>query len=192
MKRLLIILAAGATILASCKEKNTEQAQNTPFENTAEATAGTEHSAGPMQYADTMQLGNHTFVVNLRRYEDTSLPTVRDEMGTDFYDNRVEINITKDGNDVFQRTFSKEDFAEKAAESDRRMGVLLGMSIDKQKSTASTIHLGAQVGQPGLEGEGSIFSVSISPESKSVNIQRLPSSDFQAAPQQLEDEETGD
>ncbi|MBR1593481.1 MAG: DUF4738 domain-containing protein [Alloprevotella sp.] len=188
MKQYIILLAAGVAMLASCKEKSAEQPQDTPFDNVAAAPTGTEHSASPMQYADTMRLSEHTFVVSLRRYEDSSLPTVRDEMGTDFYDNRVEINIRKDGQEVFLRTFSKEDFVEKAAEEDRRMGVLLGMSINREKSTANAICLGAQVGQPGLEGEGSIFSVTISPESKNVSIQRLPSSDFQenAVPQEEE------
>ena len=191
MKPIFILLATAAIGLSACHEKAPKNEEQPTFQNVTTTPNGPEHSASPMQYADTMQLGDRRYIVSLRRYEDSSLPIVRDEMGTDFYDNRVEITIRKDGQEIFSRTFSKEDFAEKASETDRRMGVFLGMSIDQEHSTASTIRLGAQVGQPGLEGEGSIFSLYINTSNGALSIERRPASDFQEAPAPS-DVESGD
>ena len=117
-------------------------------------------------------MGGHVFEIRTNRQTDKSLPKVKDENDVEFYDNKVEVRIVCDGQETFSRTFTKKDFAEKLSNADVSHDVLQGMALDRDQTTASTIVLGAQLGQPGLDGEGPAFSVAIT-SGGSVTIQSV-------------------
>lgn len=167
-----LLLACCVALVAACGEKKDakDSADSSDVFNQTSAPTRPEHSAGSLNNSDTITLSGHKYVVNVRRYEDSSLPTVRDDTGIEFYDNRVEISIVRDGAEIFTRTFSKEDFADKASETDRKTGVMLGMAFDAEKSSPGQLSFTASIGQPNIEDGGSGFRVSINPSNASVSI----------------------
>lgn len=129
-------------------------------------TALTQQTDAP--YADPSQtstaeavLGGKRYEVTIARSADKSLPVVTDDMGKTFYENRVDVTVKRDGEEFFHKSYSKEAFSDfLTSPADRQGTVLLGMAFDKSRSTASTICLGAQIGQIGIE-EGPAFCVEI-------------------------------
>ena len=173
MKLLSKLLLVGCTMLLSaCGEKKDAKNDAASSDNFNQTSAQTrpEHSAGSLSNSDTISLAGHKYEINVRRYEDSSLPTVRDDTGIEFYDNKVEINILCDGTEIFTRTFAKADFEDKASEADRRTGVMLGMAFDAEKSAPGKLSFTASVGQPNIEDGGSGFRVTINPSNGSVSI----------------------
>lgn len=110
------------------------------------------------RYSD--RLGGHDFVVIVSRQPDETLPKAIDELGVAYTDNRVEVLITKDGQDFFRGTYTKSSFLEALSQSEALGTVLLGMAYDSQKSSESILCLGAQIGQIGIE-EGPAFTIEI-------------------------------
>lgn len=89
------------------------------------------HSTDYSQEYDISWLGNDYKVI-MKRQMDKDLPTVKDENGLTYYDNRITIAIQRrDGSYVINKTFTKSDFQQyyrgnKPAEQ----GGLLGIVYD--------------------------------------------------------------
>lgn len=151
-------MIAAALALTACGGK--QDAKNeTPETVAAEQTAGP-HADNDLNREYVATLGGHRFEINIKRTADETLPTVTDELGGTFYDNRVEITATRDGEELFAKQFTKSDFADFAPAADSKGCVLLGMAFDQENSSAATLRFGAQIGQPGIE-EGPAFIVEI-------------------------------
>lgn len=171
MKKISTLLAAVLT-LAACSSPSKPQEAAADADSAAQMS-GPQPSSSDLQLADTLKLGDHTFVVSIQRRTDKALPTVEDEMGTTFYDNSVDVGIRRDGEQVFTRTFTKDDFAASLPEKDTQRGVLLGMALDGGSSTASGVVLTAQVGEPGLEDEATAFSITVTSGRNEPLIRRV-------------------
>lgn len=173
MKKVFLVVSCLALLtLASCGKKNKTEETETPTSLAATTTGGINESTTPLDRTDTLRMGGHVFEIRTNRQTDKSLPKVKDENDVEFYDNKVEVRIVCDGQETFSRTFTKKDFAEKLSNADVSHDVLQGMALDRDQTTASTIVLGAQLGQPGLDGEGPAFSVAIT-SGGSVTIQSV-------------------
>ena len=48
-----------------------------------------------------------------------------------FYDNKVDVRILCDGEEMFTRTFTKKDFVDKISADDAARDVMQGMALDK-------------------------------------------------------------
>lgn len=134
---------------------------------------------GNAPYADASQtnqyeakFGENTYKISISRNADKALPIVTDEQGNKFYDNRVNVTITCNGNAFFSKSYTKDSFKEFLISKDEKQGtVLLGMAYDSEKSNNQVIHLGAQVGQVGIE-EGPAFSIEIPLDGSASSIVR--------------------
>lgn len=162
MQRIKYTLPFVALLLTTtaCGDKKSE-----PTANPADTTAVMTNSNAP--YADaslqnefTAKLGGKSYHITISRKADSTLPVVTDELGKQFYDNRVEVNITCDGTDFFHKSYTKEAFADFLSSAEKEGTVLLGMAFDSEKSDGHAIRLGAQIGQVGIE-EGPAFSIEI-------------------------------
>ncbi len=148
------------TVLSACSGKKSDG------DAAMQDSTQTQQSDAP--YADPSQtstseaiLGGKHYEITIARSADKSLPVVTDDMGKTFYENRVDVTVKCDGEDLFHKSYSKEAFADfLTSATDRQGTVLLGMAFDKSRSNASTICLGAQIGQIGIE-EGPAFCVEI-------------------------------
>lgn len=167
-----LLLVCGTVLFAACGDKKDAKNDAVSQDDLNQTSVQTrpEHSAGSLSNSDTVTISGHKYIVNVRRYEDSSLPTVRDDTGVEFYDNKVEISILYDGDKSFTRTFEKADFADKASEADRNTGVMLGMAFDAEMSAPGELSFTASIGQPNIEDGGSGFRVTINPFNGSVGI----------------------
>lgn len=157
--------------LSACGEKKAtvEDKNDTP-------TASVQQKAGPTadkdrEYAYNARLGNSDYVIRVKRSADKALPTVTDETGISYYDNRVEIVVTRNDEQLIARTFTKADFRTLLSKEEEKGTVLLGMAFDSEQSTPNAIKLGAQIGQPGIE-EGPAFTVSLPLNGGTPTIER--------------------
>lgn len=156
-----VCLVLTSAMLAACggKKTDTEASQQDSLEATMKSN---EPYADPAQTNEyEAHLGGKTYKITISRAADKNQPIVTDELGKKFYDNRVNVVITCDGADFFNKSYTKDSFSEfLTSKTDRQGTVLLGMAYDSEKSTAQAIHLGAQVGQVGIE-EGPAFSIEV-------------------------------
>lgn len=146
-------------LLFSCGKKN-ETPQDKQDATETSQTKGPRPADNELVRCDTARLGGHTYILSIHRKADETLPTVTDPLEQVFYDNCVEVNITRDGDAFFQKTFRKEAFSGFLSNADRESGILLGMAYDELSSSAGHLCLAAQIGQPGT-GEGPAFTVDI-------------------------------
>lgn len=120
----------------------------------------------------TASLAGSNFEITIKREADKSLPVVTDDLGKEFYDNRVEVTITKGGEEFFKKTYTKEAFTSfLTSDSENQGTVLLGMAYDSEKSDGHAIRLGAQIGQVGIE-EGPAFTIEIPLDGSASSIVR--------------------
>lgn len=168
----IVLLAIVLLATAGCGK--TDKPQGAEGDTLAQTqTDGPQPSSSDLTLTDTVKAGGQTLIVTLTRETDKTLPTVTDEMGTTFYDNKVNVSVTRGGEQVFTHSFTKADFEASLPERDKKTGVLLGMAVDKAKSTAQLVVLGAQVGEPGLEDEASTFAISVTPGSEGFTTERV-------------------
>lgn len=172
MMRNVLLMTAGVLALAlvACGgRENKEQ----PKADSVSVKAG----RGPLpaerdlMRENTVQQLGHTFHVAIRRYVDKSLPVVKDELGQDFYDNKVEVTIQSEGTQFFHHTFSKDDFAGFIPIEELNTYVFLGMAYDDRKADTRDLCLAAQLGQPGT-GEGPAFTIEIPIDGGAFSIVR--------------------
>lgn len=134
----------------------------------------------PFTARDTIQLNQSTFVITTQRQPDETLPTVKDNLDHEFYDNRVTITITRDGSEFFNHSFTKEAFADYLNESQRNGVVLCGMAYDDTKTGGSHLCIAAQLGAPG-EPEYA-FTIDIPTSGGAFSILRDNSGDHNGEP----------
>lgn len=161
MKSFFLYVSAFAVCvsLTACGDKKSDGADNA--DSTSVAANNNKPYADPSQTNNsTATIGGNTYSITIKRSADPSLPVVTDELGKQFYDNRVDVTITRNGEAFFEHSYTKEAFNDFLSSSERHGSVLLGMAYDSSKNDAHTIRLGAQVGQTGL-GEGPAFCVEI-------------------------------
>lgn len=119
----------------------------------------------------TAQLAGKQYEITIERKADKGLPVVTDDMGKQFYDNRVDVRIACEGKEFFNKSYTKETFSDYLSSSENQGTVLLGMAFDPVKSDGHAIYLGTQIGQVGIE-EGPAFSIEIPLDGSAQHIVR--------------------
>lgn len=117
----------------------------------------------------THLVGQH-YVITIKRQADKSLPIIKSDGGIEFYDNRVDVSITRDGREFFSQSYTKEAFLDFIKADEAALYVLLGMAWDENETAAKgKIVLMGQVGVPGVE-EGPSFSIEIASDGSTSSI----------------------
>lgn len=157
------LLLSGLVLFASCGSK-AESDTATEATDKDGSTVEIHNSAGPRLETKSYKIGGQTYTVTLQRQPAQNAPTVTDDFGTVFYDNDVRISIKPESADslIFDRHFTKADFQDFIPKNLYSVSVLHGMAFSTDAKEKNRIVFGAQVGEPGLEGEGPTFAVSIS------------------------------
>ena len=112
--------------LASCTKQQTETQETTTTEETADEV----HSLADYAYTDSLMLGSHKVIYAITSQPDDELPTVVDEDGVKYKDNRYNLKITKDGSTLFNRSFTKADFHSLISKDFQKYGIMDGLRFN--------------------------------------------------------------
>lgn len=169
--RTLTALAALSLVIltAACGGGGKDGGSQTDTTQTAQTKEP--YADSPLNNDYKATLGGHAYEIRIARHADKALPVVHDDMGAAYYDNRVDVTVTRDGAAFFSRAYTKEAFADFLSANESRGMVLLGMAYDPERSNERAIHIGAQIGQIGIE-EGPAFSIEIPLDGSAASITR--------------------
>ena len=96
-------------------------------------------------HQDDVQWIGKTYKVVVHRFVADSLPMVKDEQGTKYFDNLIRVKVIRpDGTEFFNRLFSKKAFNDYLDATTRESGVLLGIVFDRAEG--DDLIFGASVG----------------------------------------------
>ena len=190
MKKILLSLTLLGTLsLAACGSKDKNESNEAPQSLAAkQMKAGPSASTSPLLRLDTIKRSGSTIIVSVDRNTDKQLPTVKDINDTEFYDNAVTITVRKDGSQLLSRTFRKTDFEAYLPAKDKAHSVFQGMAFIPEASSANAFHFGAQIGEPGLDGEGPAFTVVLD-AANGISITRVVNQDTTLDDMQAEETE---
>ncbi|MBR1387238.1 MAG: DUF4738 domain-containing protein [Alloprevotella sp.] len=157
----LTLLTAFA--LVACGPKSNGNADASGSGESAEASEPNP-SSSPQTQTQTYTLAGKPYAVELQRQPAKNEPTVTDEFGTVFYDSEVWVRIkaTPADSTLFEHRFTKSDFRSHIPAAVYDRFVLHGMAFSSGTTGTDAFRLGAQVGEPGMSGEGPAFVVAIS------------------------------
>lgn len=138
-KKLLCVFALGTMALAMASCGNGKSDNQTSSTDTVQQAVQPEkpYADSPSTYAQSVKLGGQEFVISITRKADPGQPIVTDELGKQFYDNRVEVNITSDGRDFFHHSYTREAFEDFLHENEKQGTVLLGMPTTPRRAMAT-------------------------------------------------------
>ena len=156
-------------LFAACGNGGDKQDANEGKENTENVVQDEPMADSEQMDTINVKLGKHTYAVSIHRVSDKQLPLVTDELDQKFYDNSVNITISRDGDQFFTKKVTKEAFMDFMPAEVYKSGLLLGMNCDTARCTTSTLCFTAQVGQA---GEGPAFLVLVPTDGGNVSILR--------------------
>ena len=117
---------AGAILLLSCNPKKTDNREAIPTEQAENAV----RSLPLYAYTDSLMQGSHQVVYRTTSETADELPVVEDEDGTKYKDNRYNLLVTKDGQTLFQRSFTKADFKSQLSSDFQKYGIMDGLRFN--------------------------------------------------------------
>lgn len=175
----------GSWLCSACgsSDKEAKQADTTAVV-VAQQTNLPQTNVSFPELLDTVRLGASVYACQIITEPDETLPIFVDNQEQEFYQNRVTIRVTRDGQEVISRSFVKDDFSQYAVASTRQDfdgGMLTGMSLNREASDAGRLCFWAVVGWC---GEGPTFRVYIQPGSNQVSIEQ----DFSSVDNSMPDE----
>lgn len=120
---LIILFLSFLIFFTSCGPQKTENTGG----NQTEQDSVTVRSMPNYAYSDTIMQGSHKVVYTITSEGVDDLPIVVDEDGVKYKDNRWKLVITKDGSQLFNRSFTKADFKSKLSEDFQKYGIMDGL-----------------------------------------------------------------
>lgn len=150
MKRILSLILLGTVLLSISSCKDDKKSDNIitskpekeviPTDTLAMTTIAPEGRT--ITWGET---GEYTIAI--RRYADTSLPIVQDESGRKYFDNKIDLKISRaDGSVFMDKTFQKTDFNSFLDDNTKKNGALLGLPFVEVEG--NDLVFSASVGSP--------------------------------------------
>ena len=183
---LLMAVVCGSWLCSACgsSDKEAKQADTTAVVATEQANQPQTNVSFP-ELLDTVRIGASLYACQITTVPDESLPIFVDNQDQEFYQNRVSVRVTRDGQEVIARSFVKDDFSKYAIASTRQDfdgGMLTGMTLNREASDAGRLCFWAVVG---WGGEGPTFRVYIQPGSNQVSIEQELNTVDNSAPNEM-------
>lgn len=137
-------LALLATSLTGCKEKKSTTLIIT--EKPKKEVPSKPHKTGDYQQTRTIEWRGENYTIEMSRKADSTLP-LTGEANSRYYDNRIQLKITRpDGSVFFNRTFTKTFFQSYVDDIYYKDGALLGIVFFKAEP--DNLVFAASVGNP--------------------------------------------
>lgn len=146
------------SLLFSCGGKHAPKSSVST--DTAQVPLAVEEGPGrddPRTTSADVDFDGHDYHIDIATSPDDSLPKVKDRFGDDYLDNRISVQIRRDGGSPVKYEFTKADFSK---EPDVRRDMILG-GIAFGNIDARGIHFGAQFNAPGDEEGGTAFKITL-------------------------------
>ena len=142
----ILSFALGLFCLSSCKEKKQDDIIITKKVVKKPVSSGPK-AMSDSQWSKTVAWVGSSYKVQIVRCADKSLPMTKDEQGNKYYDNKVNVTVTRaDGSTFFNRDFAKTDFREHLSPTFAADGALLGIVFDKAEG--DYLSFAVSVGSP--------------------------------------------
>lgn len=139
-----VAVVLGVGLLAGCKDK--PKTDTIIAKKPVVAAKKSIQRVGDYEQSRQFAWNGQTYTVKVVRKADASLPIIDDGDGNRYYDNRVQVTITRpDGSNFFNREFTKNDFTPYMDEH-YRSGALLGVVFDCVED--GVLRFAASVGSP--------------------------------------------
>lgn len=149
MKRILSLILLGTVLLSISSCKDDKKSDNIitskpekeviPTDTLAMTTIAPE--------ARTVTWGEGSYTISVKRYADESLPIAIDESGRKYYDNKIDLKISRaDGSVFMDKTFQKTDFNHFLDDNTKENGALLGLPF--VEVDGNNLVFSASVGSP--------------------------------------------
>ncbi len=149
MKRILSLILLGTVLLSISSCKDDKKSDNIitskpekeviPTDTLAMTTIAPE--------ARTVTWGEGSYTISVKRYADESLPIAIDESGRKYYDNKIDLKISRaDGSVFMDKTFQKTDFNRFLDDNTKENGALLGLPFVEVEG--NNLVFSASVGSP--------------------------------------------
>lgn len=142
---IIILMAAMAVCTTGCKEK--KESDDIIVEKTVEKKPASTQSTSDYSDSRTIDWSGQNYTVAVSRKADEALPQVTDDEGHKYFDNSVELKVTRaDGSEFFSRRFTKNDFAQYVPDGYLKDNVLTGVVL--LRAEAGRLLFIASVGSP--------------------------------------------
>ncbi|MBR4367700.1 MAG: DUF4738 domain-containing protein [Prevotella sp.] len=149
MKRILSLILLGTVLLSISSCKDDKKSDNIitskpekeviPTDTLAMTTIAPE--------ARTVTWGEGSYTISVKRYADESLPIAIDESGRKYFDNKIDLKISRaDGSVFMDKTFQKTDFNRFLDKNTKENGALLGLPF--VEVDGNNLVFSASVGSP--------------------------------------------
>ena len=142
--------------LAACSGGNTTQQQDEESSTTDSIIPIGINSL--YEYSDSGKhvAGGTTYNYKFSFKNDSTLPVVKNALDYQFYDNKVTFRLTKAGQTVITRTFTKADFKSLVPESFYKTSALIGFCYNADKEHATdAVYFIATIGDPDTSADSS-------------------------------------
>lgn len=148
MKKIIPILLAGSIIcVVACKEEQPRKEIITKMAPKETVTKGPKRMHENASQPRVVDWVTGKYTITVVPHSDPDLPLSRDESGQEYYDNKIDLKVTRaDGSVFFSRTFSKADFSSLLDEKTFRDGAMLGLPFIRVED--SQLVFGASIGSP--------------------------------------------
>lgn len=188
-KQLLLPLGLALITIVACGEKP----QPVQEEETVEIPPKEERPTGPVsdspatrEYADT--LDGNIYNITIQRAPNETLPMVENDLGVQFYDNTATISVKKDNEEVYNKTFRKQDFRDFIRTEDYEYFTLAGIGYLEEASSKGKLSFTTQVCEPGMDG-GTLLRIELSTQTWKYTLKRDDTPDIDVTAIQPNEEE---
>lgn len=160
------LLAPAVLLLLSCGGNNDKR------DDAGDASQGVEagvHQLPRYTRKDSLKVGAHVFTYEILREASDSLPPAHDDQLGDTRDNIIRLRIGRDGQQLFQRTFTKAFFRSSMGDAFYKRSILDGISF-RGADAARGLTFVFSVSEP--DSDVSMpFAVTVSPDG-AVSVQQ--------------------
>ncbi len=118
---------AALFLFASCHPQKTETPETVQTEQAVDEV----RCMADFAYTDSLTQVSHKVVYSIKGLPDDELPIVVDEDGMKYKDNRFQLVITKDGRQLFSRSFTKADFKAQLSKDFQKYGIMDGLRFNR-------------------------------------------------------------
>ena len=149
MKRILSLILLGTVLLSISSCKDDKKSDNIITSKPEKEVIPTDTLAMTTIAPEgrTVTWGEGSYTISVKRYADESLPIAIDESGRKYFDNKIDLKISRaDGSVFMDKTFQKTDFNSFLDDNTKKNGALLGLPFVEVEG--NNLVFSASVGSP--------------------------------------------